>query len=54
MRLPREAGMRSQLTMVVLLAAMGRGSMYAAEKTSVVVYVSGRDASASCWGLAKF
>jgi hypothetical protein len=45
--------MRSQLTMVVLLAAMGRGSMYAAEKTFVVVYVSGRDASAQLLGPGK-
>jgi len=37
--------MRSQFTTVVLLAAIGSGSMYAAEKTSVVVYISDRDDS---------
>jgi hypothetical protein len=36
--------MRSQLTTVVLLAVFG-GSMYAAEKTSVDVYLSNRDDS---------
>src|SRR5580692_9280860 len=51
MRLPREAGMRSQLTTVVLLAAIGGGGMYAAEKSRTVVYfsdvyISDRDASA--------
>jgi hypothetical protein len=38
--------MRSQLSTVVLLAVMGSGSMYAAEKTRVDVYISDSDDSA--------
>jgi hypothetical protein len=50
--------MRSQLTTVVLLAAIGGGGMYAAEKTHAVVYVSDvyisdRDASAQLLGPGK-
>jgi hypothetical protein len=58
MRLPREARMRSQLTTVVLLAAIGSSSMYAAEKTRTVVYVSDvyisdRDGSSELLGPGK-
>jgi hypothetical protein len=52
MSLPREARMRSQLTTVVLLAAIG-GSMYAAEKTRVDVYRSNRDDSSELLGPGK-
>jgi hypothetical protein len=38
--------MRSQITTVVLLAVMARGSIYAAEQTRVDVYLSNRDDSA--------
>jgi hypothetical protein len=40
MRLPREAKMRSQMATVVLLAVIGSGSVYAAEKTCTAVYAS--------------
>src|SRR5580704_15859825 len=53
MRLPREARMRSQLTTVALLAVMGGGSMYAAAKTRVDVYLSNRDDSAQLMGAGK-
>jgi len=52
MSLPREARMRTQLTTVVLLAAIG-GSMYAAEKTRVDVYRSNRDDSSELLGPGK-
>jgi hypothetical protein len=50
--------MRSQLTTVVLLAAIGSGSMYAAEKTRKAVYVSdvylsNRDGSSELLGPGK-
>jgi hypothetical protein len=44
--------MRSQLSTVVL-AVMGSGSMYAAEKTRVDVYISNRDDSARLLGTGK-
>jgi hypothetical protein len=50
--------MRSQFTTVVLLAAIGSGNMYAAEKTRTVVYVSdvylsNRDDSSELLGPGK-
>jgi len=44
--------MRSQFTTVVLLAAIG-GSMYAAEKTRVDVYINDRDGSSQLLGPGK-
>jgi hypothetical protein len=45
--------MNIQLTTVVLLAAMDGGSIYAAEKTRVDVYINDRDDSAQLVGSAK-
>jgi hypothetical protein len=45
--------MRSQLTTVVLLAVLGSGSVYAAEKTRVDVYICGSDDSAQLLGAGK-
>jgi|SRR5271157_4151991 len=42
--------MRFQLGTVVVLAAMGGGSLCAAEKTVVDVYVDGRDGSSQLLG----
>jgi len=51
--------MRNQLTTLVLLAAIGSGSMYAAEETRTVsyfsdVYINDHDASAQLLGPGKF
>jgi hypothetical protein len=42
-----------QLTMVVLLAAMGAVNVYSAEKTRVDVYISDRDESSQLLGPGK-
>src|SRR5277367_4486763 len=51
--------MRNQLTTLVLLAAIGSGSMYAAEEIRTVsyfsdVYINDHDASAQLLGPGKF